>query len=433
MRKLATLIAFSVSIGLLDTSPACAEAPTAQHRPPPANEAAAGFSHARLERLHAFMREVTKPGEYLGGVTLVYANGRVADWQAYGQRDLARREPMQRDDIFRIHSMTKTIATVAVLILVEEGKLALDDPVALHLPVLADLRVLEGGTLEAPKLRAPARPVTLRHLMTHTAGFAAGLPQDALAMSLLERADLGTSPDLATFVERLAKVPLAADPGTRFGYEAAPLEVLARVVEVVSGISFEAFLRARIFEPLDLRDTSFRVPVAKRDRVVDITTMGKDGKPVRATDLSARIPGERLKPYDSAAGGLYSTAGDYARFCEMLLGGGTLGETTILGRKTVELMFRNHLTMLEPPVSQWGPAEGFGLGGYVVIDAATRGVPGSDGQFGWSGAASTAYWIDPTERVFAILMLQHLPNGDPRDLPRVSRKVETLVKQALVP
>jgi CubicO group peptidase (beta-lactamase class C family) len=209
---------------------------------------------------------------------------------------------------------------------------------------------------------------------------------------------------------------------------------MARVVELVSGQSFESFLQQRIFDPLQMRDTGFRVPAAQRSRVVDLTTMGKDDRLRIADSNSARHPGEPLNAYDSGAGGLYSTAGDYARFAQMLLDGGTLDGHMLLGRKTVELMLRNHLTMLNPPVNQFSAAEGFGIGGYVVLDPAGRGQLGSPGQFGWSGAASTYYSIDPHEHLLAILMLQHLPREDGgKDLPKVSRPFYDLVYQALLP
>ena len=394
-----------------------------------------GVSARRLERLDALMRDATAAGGYLGGVVLVARNGRIVDFEAYGHEDLARKRPMQRDAIFRMYSMSKPITSVAVLALLEEGKLSLDDPLSRFLPEFADVQVTDGGTLDAPRLRKAARPITLRHLLTHTAGIAAGLEGDALAAALRDRADPHAAIDLRDYAARAAKLPLAADPGTRFGYEGANTELLARVVEVASGQSFADFLQQRIFAPLRMRDTGFEVPAARRARVVDITTMGDDGRLRVADGPSARTPGARLNAYDSGAGGLYSTASDYARFCQMLLDGGTLDGATVLGRKTVELMLGNHLAgMLDPPVNQYSDAEGFGLGGYVVLDPVRRGQPGSVGQFGWSGAASTNFMIDPEEHLLAILLLQHLPRPERKDdLPRIGRKVQTLVYQALVP
>ena len=437
----------SLTVALLAGCVACASAPLAAVPiAAPAARAAVvsplagasasseGFSPARLERLHAFVRAQTGPAGYLGGVTLVTRHGRIVDWQAYGFRDLARSQPMRRDDIFRMYSMTKTVASVAVLMLVEEGKLSLDDPASDYLPGLAGIQVLAGGTIDAPHWRAPARPLTVRHLLTHTSGFAAGLPGDELAGALAERDDPHRASDLRGFVAIAARNGLAADPGTRFGYEAANLEALARIVEVASGQDFATFLQARLFGPLRMRDTGFSVPLAQRGRVVDITVMGADGKLALDAGPSARTPGAPLNAYASGAGGLYSTAGDYARFCQMLLDGGTLDGASILGRKTVELMLSNNLAgILDPPVDQFSDGEGFGLGGYVVLNPARRALPGSVGQFGWSGAASTNYFIDPKEQVFAILLLQHLPNGAANDLPRIGRRVQTLVYQALVP
>lgn len=391
-----------------------------------------GFSAPRLQRLHGFMQQTVTPGGYLGAVTLVMRDGEVVDYRAYGHRDLARHAPMQKDSIFRIYSMTKTVASVAVLILLEEGRIGLNDPVARYLPEFATMQVAT-GTAKAPTLRPAAGPITIRQLLTHTAGFPAGLPGDDAAAMLATRSDPQAATDLRDFVQRLGRAPLAADPGARFGYDGAGLEVLARLVEVVGGMPFEAFLQQRILDPLQMRDTGFSVPAAQRHRVVDITTMGERGQLVLDDGPSATQPGARLRPYASAAGGLYSTAADYARFCQMLLDGGSLGDVSILGRKTVELMMTNQL-LLDPPVTQFSDAEGFGLGGYVVIDAARRGQLGSPGQFGWSGAASTSYTIDRHERLIAIVMLQHLPRSDiDNDLPRISRPFYNLVYQALVP
>jgi len=413
--------------------PASAVAPETAMPLPGASAASEGFSGARLERLHAFLRESTGPSGYLGGVTLIARHGHIVDWQAYGHRDLARTQPMRRDDIFRMYSMTKTVTSVAVLMLVEEGKLSLDDPASKYLPEFARLQVLDGGTVDAPRWRAPARPLTLRHLLTHTSGFAAGLPGDELAGALAERNDPHGAADLRGFVAMAARNGLAADPGTRFGYEAANLEALARIVEVASGQDFASFLQSRVFAPLRMHDTGFTVPAAKRARVVDITRMGTAHKLEPDDGPSSRTPGAALNAYASGAGGLYSTAGDYARFCQMLLDGGTLDGQVLLGRKTVELMLSNNLAgILDPPVNQYSDGEGFGLGGYVILDPARRGTPGSPGAFGWSGAASTNYIIDPREGMSAIVLLQHLPNGAADDLPRIGRRVQALVYQALV-
>lgn len=410
----------------------------AQATPPPLPIGAAatqGFAPARLARLTAFMQAATDARGYLGAVTLIARNGRIVDWQAFGHRDLARRVPMTKDSIFRIYSMSKTVTSIAVLMLVEEGRLALDDPLARHLPEFASLRVFAGGSAESPVLRAPLRPLTVRHLLTHTAGFAVGGPVSAAAATLLERSDLAASADLREFASRVAGVPLALDPGQHFVYDGVQTEVASRLVEVLSGMSFDAFLKQRLFGPLRMLDTGFEVPPAQRQRVVDITTMGPAASLVAAPDLSPA--GERLRPYVSGAGGLYSTAADYARLCQMLLGGGTLDGVTILGRKTIESMMSNHLVQTDPlpglPADRFSPSEGFGLGGYVLLDPARRGRLGSAGAFGWSGSAATYYIVDPKEQLFAILLLQHLHrDGDNADLPKLFPAFNNLVYQALV-
>ena len=178
---------------------------------------ASGFSAERLQRLHGFMRENTDAKGYLGAVTLVARHGKIVDWQAYGYRDIARTQPMRDDDIFRIYSMTKTVTTVAVMMLVEEGRLTLDDPVSRFLPAFKDAKVIAGGTVVAPTMREAKGPIRIRHLLTHTAGFPAGLAGDDIAGALLERADPYSSRELEGFADRFATVPLAADPGTRFG------------------------------------------------------------------------------------------------------------------------------------------------------------------------------------------------------------------------
>lgn len=396
--------------------------------------ASQGIPAERLQRLHDFMRTSTTASGYLGGVTLLMRNGKVVDWQAYGYSDLARHEPMRKDAIFRIYSMTKTITSVAVMMLVEEGKLSLDAPLSRYLPGFAAPQVLASGSAEVPQYRAAAKVPSLHALLTHTAGYPAGLKGDEQAVGLMERVDPHGASDLRDFAARMSRVPLAADPDTRFGYDGASQELLARVVEVASGRSFESFLQQRIFTPLHMRDTGFSVPTAERRRVVDLTVMGQDGKLGLASTESARHPGVPLNAYASGAGGLYSTAADYARFAQMLLNGGTLDGQTLLKRETVARMMRNQLTMLHPPVTQFSDAEGFGIGGYVVLDPIRRGQLGSVGQYGWSGAASTTYTIDRKERLVAILLLQHLPREDGgKDLPRISRPFYNLVYQALQP
>ncbi|HYM87100.1 MAG TPA: serine hydrolase domain-containing protein [Pseudoxanthomonas sp.] len=403
--------------------------------PLPTSAAGAGadsprLSAERLQRLDGFLEQATGANGYLGAVSLVAHDDEVVQSRAYGYRDLARQSPMQRDSIFRIYSMTKTVTTVAVLMLMEEGKLNLDDPVEKYLPEFSGMQIFTGGTADLPKLRPANRKLTLHQLLTHTAGFATGGKGIEEATRLLEHADLHGSADLEDFSRRLSKIPLAAEPGTVFRYDGTQMEVVARIVEVVSGQRFDDFLQQRIFDPLLMTDTGFSMPAEKRSRIVDITVMGTDGKLQLDGGPSAKHPGEPLNPYPSGAGGLYSTAPDFMRLCRMLLDGGALDGAAILKRKTAERMMVNQLT-LDPPVTQFSIAEGFGLGGSVLLDPAGKGRLGLAGQFGWSGAASTYFSIDPRERTISVLLLQHLPNDADNDLPRISTPFYNLVQQAL--
>ena len=387
--------------------------------------AAAGFDAARLRRLSDFLDADTAPGGHLGAVVLLAREGRVLHWRAHGRRDLARREAMPPDAIFRIYSMSKPIASVAALMLMEEGRLTLDDPVARHLP--------EFGALP---LRTPGRVPTLRHLLTHTAGFAVD-PADP-AFAEMQRAAPQAAADLAGFARRLAAVPLAADPGTRFRYDGVHTDALCRVVEAAAGQPFGRFLQQRIFDPLGMADTGFEVPPAQRHRIADISAMGTDGRLELATeDRSAAAPGTRLRDYDSGAGALYSTAGDYARFAQMLLDEGRVGHggdgRRLLARHTVALMRRHQLAHLDP-IAGLGPGEGFGLGVSMLLDPARRGRLGSVGSFGWPGAATTTFTVDPQERLVALLLMQHLPRAGAAGEPaRPTAPFYNLVYQALEP
>lgn len=382
--------------------------------------------------LHELVDQNSGDRGYLGAISLIARDGRIVDVHVHGYRDLARTAPLKRDAIFRIYSMTKPLTSVAVLQLMEQGKLGLDDPVARYLPEFSDLRLFTGGTADAPQTAPAQQPLSIRQLLTHTGGFATGGKGYEEPTRLLERADLHDSPDLASFSKALATLPLASEPGTRFKYDGTGIEVLARLVEVVSGVSFDAYLQQHILKPLKMRDTGFDVPQSKRGRIIDLTRMGEDGQLRLDDSRSARTPGVRLNAYPSGAGGLYSTVDDYARFALMLLNDGQYGGARLLKPATVEQMMRNQLQgQLDPPVTEFNAGEGFGLGGSVIIDTAKRGRRGSLGAFGWSGAASTYFTIDRQQKLVAILLLQHLPNGADNDLPRLATPFYNLVYSTL--
>ena len=383
---------------------------------PACTPTSAGFSAERLQRLDAFLDADTRatprgPG-HLGAVVLLARDGCVLHWRAHGWRDLARRDVMPTDAIFRIYSMTKPVTSAAVLMLMEEGALTLDDPVARHLPAFAGLRLQDG--------RPPSRPLTLRHLLTHTSGIDTGPAA----------ADPQAAGNLATFAQRVADAALAVEPGSRFRYDGINTDLLGRIVEVVSGKPFGRLLWERLFDPLGMVDTGFRVPEARRHRIADITSVGDDGRLVLADARSADQPGAPLRDYDGGAGGLYSTAPDYLRFAQMLLDEGRWRGLRLLSPATVALMRRNHVAHLDVG-NGLAPGEGFGLGVSMVLDPARRGRLGSEGAFGWPGAATTCFTVDPRERLVAILMMQHVPRGRASDPPRPTAAFHNLVYQAL--
>ena len=422
MRPLVSLILALVAY------PATAANPVSLARVPAFTE---GLSVARLARVDNLIQGAIESGAYLGAVTLISRNGKIVHSRALGNRDLAGKTPMTRDTIFRIYSMTKTVTSVALLMLMEEGKLSLDDPVSKFIPAFAKTNVFAGGSAESPQSRVPKRPITIRHLLTHTGGFATRGEQDGVAGILFNRFDPHESPTLAAYTGYVAKQLLASDPGERFSYDGVSIEPVSHLIEVVSGMSFDAFLQQRILTPLKMHDTGFRVSSAKRNRVADMVTTTADGRLALAATKDANNPGEPLNNYPSGAGGLYSTANDYFRFCQMLLNGGSLDGIAILGRKTVDLMMMNQLAAVNVPEGALGKGEGFGLGGYVVVDAAQRGRAGSPGQFGWSGAGSTYFTIDRQEKLIAILLMQHLPQGLANDPPKMSARFYNTVYQSL--
>jgi len=388
MRTLLSLVLLSAA--LLTAQPLPLSTPEAQ-----------GLSQERLKRLHQTFQQITEEGKRAGAITMIVRNGKIADWQAYGYRDREARLPMEKDSIFHIWSMTKSVTSVAAMILLEEGKLTLDDRVDAYIPEFKTVKVFRGGTADDPDLVKPSRPMTIKHLLTHTSGFRYGGGKDAVA-EFYKRGNIFEGDTLAEFAHRAAQLPLDANPGDQYEYGIG-IDVLGYVVEVVSGMPFDRFVKPRILDPLKMQDTFFTVPPEKRARVAKTYTT-KEGKLVLQ---------EREKFEDSSVPfggmGLYSTIGDYARFAQMLLDGGRLDSVRILSRKTVELMMANHLNHMPKQTIGGDEAEGFGLGGSVRIDLAKGNSLGSVGQFGWGGAASTYYRIDPKERTVALLFMQYMP------------------------
>jgi CubicO group peptidase (beta-lactamase class C family) len=391
---------------------------------PAASPESQGFSPQRLERLHARLRSLVDEGRYAGMVSLLARNGRLVDWQTYGLRDVEQKLPMEKDTIVRIYSMSKILTSVAALILHEEGRLKLEDPVSKYLPLLEKPKVMTGGTVKAPVLVAAKAPMTIKHLLTHTSGFIYGFGQAPID-KLYSQSGMFDVSSMDEFVAKAAKLPLAHEPGTKFRYGIST-DILGAVVEKVSGQTLDAFVEQRICKPLGMVDTGYDVPEEKMARLAKVYQR-KDGRfqPVEAVAGSFA---EKGRGFPTGGAGMFSTAGDYARFAQMLLGGGELDGVRILGRKTVELMRANHLNHLPRTTHEFSEADGFGLGVYVRLDLAKSNQLGSKGTFGWSGAATTNAIMDPQENLVAILMAQHFPfnEGD------LFWHFSTLAYQALV-
>jgi len=389
---------------------------TAPRPLPAATPASEGLSAERLARMHARLDKFVEDGQVAGAVSLVVRRGRIVDVHTTGLRDREQRLPMTRDTIVRVYSMTKIVTSVAALMLIEEGRLRLEDPVATFLPALKAPQVFTGGTATVPQLVPAARPITVRHLLTHTSGFAYGLAP-SIVDDMYRDARLFQSRTGDELVDKVARLPLIAQPGERF-YYGINTDLLGIIVEKVTGQSLGAYLEARIFAPLGMTDTGFAVPAAKRSRLARVYS--RDGsKPLATVDGFSTSTGAGAEvPYPdpdgrlfhSGGGGLFSTADDYARFAQMLLDGGTLDGVRLLGRKTVHTMTSDQNARL--PQATPG-STGFGLGVSVRLDQAGGAIAGSVGEFGWSGAATTWVSIDPQEKTVAILLAQHLPFNQP--------------------
>jgi CubicO group peptidase (beta-lactamase class C family) len=384
---------------------ACTIAASVHAQLPRTSAERAGFDPARIEVLHATTRRFVDEGKHAGIVTLLARDGKVVDFQTYGYRDAENRLPMERDTICRVYSMSKIITSVGTLILLEDGKFNLDDPVAKYLPELKDMKVWAGGTPDEPKLEPLKRPMTIKHLMTHTSGLIYDFSGEDELTKLWRSADLWTGPGLTNFIAKLGKLPLKHQPGDAWTY-GVNQDVQGALIERVSGKTFGAFLQERIFGPLKMKDTGFDVPEAKMNRVAKTYKL-VDGKFVEDKPLIDTWP-EPGRGIEAGGAGIFSTAGDFARFAQMLLNGGTLDGAHVLGRKTIELMTANHMVTL--PNNQAATRQkGFGLGVEVTTDLGQLSIPSSIGQFGWYGAATTYCQIDPRERIVAIALAQHFP------------------------
>jgi len=375
-----------------------------------------GLSSEGLERIDTAMEQLVDEKRVAGVVALVARRGKIAYFETFGMRDVEAGKPMEKDTIFRIYSMTKPITSVAVMMLYEEGRFSLDDPVSKYIPELGGLQVAVEGkdpeTGEPTFTTVPSeRDMTVRDLLRHTAGLTYGLfAQSEVDRMYIKAGVLSRSNTVADMVEKLGHLPLKHQPGTVWEYSVAT-DVLGRFVEVVSGLPFDRFLEERILKPLGMKDTAFYVPREKKDRFAALYTQAKDRTIQRNT---SRAYQDFLVPptFLSGGGGLVSTTTDYLRFCQMLLNKGTLGGVTLLKPETVELMTTDQLDdfKIAPIGVVLGVANaGFGLGFRITRTPGRVGAIGSAGTYGWGGAASTIFWVDPKEQMIGIFMVQITP------------------------
>jgi CubicO group peptidase (beta-lactamase class C family) len=388
-----------------------------------------GFSSERLARIGQTVERHIHGHDIAGAVTLVARRGRIAQFEAYGLADLDSRKPMSKDGLFWIASMSKPITGVAILMLLEEGKVRLSDPVSKFIPEFRGLKVAmlqertgspaAGSASDPPQYyTVPAnREITVRDLLSHVSGLA--------SRGLASSAEIAKDPrrpgeTLATYIPRLGAIPLDFQPGTRWSYSpGAGFDTLGRIVEIASGQSFDKFLRQQIFDPLGMKHIFFHPPEEGLPRIA--STYHRDGGALAKVDQQTRLANTT---YFSGAGGLMADAEDYFQFGQMLLNGGQLNGKRLLSPKTVELMSAVHAADTLPGRPK---GRGFGLSVQVVNDAVAAGYRVSDGSYGWDGAFGTHFWVDPKEKIVGILMVQ--TNNPNREL---DRDFENAVMQALV-
>ncbi|MDF3302070.1 serine hydrolase domain-containing protein [Streptomyces tropicalis] len=388
----------------------------------------AGLDAKALDRLDRHVAGLVDEGRLPGFLVSVARGGRVAHLTAYGRRDVAAGLPVRPDTLWRIYSMTKPVTAVAVLMLAEEGLLSLDDPLERHLPVFAAPRVYTGGSGDDVRTRPAAGPILVRHLLTHTAGltfaFYHAHPVDALYRAAGLQSSVPAGADLTRTVEVYAGLPLQFDPGTQWNYSVAS-NVLGRLVEVVSGQPLDAFFAERILGPLGMTDTGFQVTGEQGERLAELYGQTDDGglEPIAGLPLRGR------PRFLSGSGGLVASAHDVHRFMELLRRRGELDGVRLLSERSVGLMTRNHLPGGADLRSFGSPAHdepskdgvGFGLGVSVVIDPARTQAPTGRGQFGWSGVATTTFWVDPGRDLTFQFMTQVRPRSSLRLYPELKR------------
>ncbi len=396
-----------------------------------------GLSAERLGRIGGWMRGWVDSGKLPGMLVAVMRKGQLAYAETYGRADVERNKPVRPDTIYRIYSMTKPLTSTAIMMLYEEGRFQLDDPISRFIPAFANQRVFMGGSRGKMDLAPAERDITFRDLLSHTSGLTYGMMEtnavDALYRAKEGGVDFGTATTtLKDVVGNLAKLPLIAQPGKAWNYSVST-DVLGYLVEVISGQPFEKYLLEKVIKPLGMIDTDFHVPTAKHDRFAANYNSGPDGK-LKLLDDPGKSRYLAPRTVNSGGGGLVSTASDYLRFCKFMLNKGELDGVRLLGKKTVELMTSNHLKgdmgdMGAPRFSESTYLGiGFGLGFSVMLDPAKAQILGTPGEYAWGGAASTAFWCDPKEDMAVVMLTQLMPSST---YP-IRRELRVLTYQAVI-
>lgn len=397
---------------------------------PEARPSKVGLSQERLERISAIIQKDVDNGHISGAAAMIIRNGQIGYYENFGFSDREKQIPTTNDTIYRIYSMSKPITSVALMMLFEEGKFFLDDPVSKYIPELGNLQVVVDTTDETgPSFNIPDedptgkalpkaadtevatvpsnRDMTVRDLMRHTAGLTYGFFGNTDVDKIYQKMGIMmVDKDLKQMVEKVGSAPLLFQPGERWHYSIS-VDVMGRLVEVLSDQSFDVFLENRIFAPLAMDDTGFYVPKEQLGRLAQLYSPAKSGKGIEPaiSYLSRNFVSEPT--LFSGGGGLVSTTPDYARFCQMLLNGGELDGQRIIGRKTIELMTKDHSQ--DASIGMRAKGSTFGLGFAVVLDQGLSASQVSEGSYSWGGAAGTAFWIDPKEDLIGIYMMQNLP------------------------
>jgi CubicO group peptidase (beta-lactamase class C family) len=400
------------------------------------NPKAAGISPERLRRLDQYLQtRYIDEGKIPGALTVIFRRGHLAHFSALGSAHVERKQPVRPDTVYRIYSMSKPITSVAFMMLVEQGLVALDDPVHRVIPEWRDLGVYQGGFMETFRTERPARPMLMIDLLRHTSGLTYGFQQTTNVDAAYRKLKIGErvgETTLDDMIAQLAKVPLEFSPGTAWNYSVST-DVLGYLIGKISGEPFDQFLRNHIFEPLGMNETGFHVRPEQEERFAACYAATPRVRMLLFDDPETsayRKPPSLL----SGGGGMVSTADDYLRFTRMLLNGGTLDGAQILSPKTIELMTMNHLPDGKdlPALSRSLFSEvtyngvGFGLGFSTTLDPTRTMLPGSVGDFSWGGAASTYFWIDPREELITIFMTQLMPSTT----YTIRRELRTMVYSA---